>query len=44
MYFIEGTWNLTLNLPMLPCYWGIFDIAKKVNKEKFQCNYIAFSM
>lgn len=29
MYFIEGTWNMTPNLPMLPCYWGIVDIAKK---------------
>lgn len=31
MYFIEGTWNLTPNLPMLPCYWGIVDIAKQGN-------------
>ncbi len=31
MYFIEGTWNLTQNLPMLPCYWGIVDIAKAGN-------------
>lgn len=31
MYFIEGTWNMTPNLPMLPCYWGIVDIAKKSN-------------
>ena len=31
MYFIEGTWNITPNLPMLPCYWGIVDIAKKSN-------------
>lgn len=31
MYFIEGTWNLTPNLPMLPCYWGIIDVAKKSN-------------
>lgn len=31
MYFIEGTWNMTPNLPMLPCYWGIVDIAKKGN-------------
>lgn len=29
MYFPEGTWNLTPNLPMLPCYWGIVDIAKQ---------------
>lgn len=31
MYFIEGTWNLTPNLLMLPCYWGIVDVAKKGN-------------
>lgn len=31
MYFIEGTWNMTPNLPMLACYWGIVDIAKKGN-------------
>lgn len=31
MYFIEGTWNLSPNLPMLPCYWGIVDIAKAGN-------------
>lgn len=29
MYFPEGTWNLTPNLPVLPCYWGIVDIAKQ---------------
>ena len=28
MYFIEGTWNITPNLPMLPCYWGIVDVAR----------------
>jgi len=31
MYFPEGTWNLSPNLPMLPCYWGIVDVAKKGN-------------
>ncbi len=31
MYFIEGTWNMEPNLPVLPCYWGIVDIAKKGN-------------
>ena len=31
MYFPEGTWNITPNLPMLPCYWGIVDVAKKGN-------------
>lgn len=29
MYFPEGTWNLSPNLPMLPCYWGIVDIARQ---------------
>lgn len=31
MYFPEGTWNLKPELPMLPCYWGIVDIAKAGN-------------
>jgi 1-acyl-sn-glycerol-3-phosphate acyltransferase len=31
MYFPEGTWNMTPNLPMLPCYWGIVEIAQKSN-------------
>jgi len=31
MYFPEGTWNLTPNLPMLPCYWGIVEVAQKSN-------------
>lgn len=31
MYFPEGTWNLSPNLPVLPCYWGIVDIARKSN-------------
>lgn len=31
MYFPEGTWNLSPNLPMLPCFWGIVDIAQKSN-------------
>lgn len=31
MYFIEGTWNLSPNLPVLQCYWGIVDIAKMGN-------------
>ena len=31
MYFPEGTWNLSPNLPMLPCYWGIVDVAKQSN-------------
>lgn len=31
MYFPEGTWNLSPNLPVLPCYWGIINVAKKSN-------------
>ena len=31
MYFPEGTWNLTPNLPVLPCFWGIVEIAQKSN-------------
>lgn len=26
MYFPEGTWNITPNLPVLPCYWGLFGL------------------
>lgn len=31
MWFIEGTWNMTPNKPILPPYWGIIDTAKKHN-------------
>lgn len=31
MYFPEGTWNLSPNLPVLPCYWGIVDVAQRGN-------------
>lgn len=31
MYFPEGTWNLSPNLPVLPCFWGIVEIAQKGN-------------
>ena len=31
MYFPEGTWNLSPNLPVLPCYWGIVDVARAGN-------------
>lgn len=31
MYFPEGTWNLSPNLPVLPCYWGIVEISQKSN-------------
>ena len=29
MYFIEGTWNMTENLPVLPPYWGIVRFLQK---------------
>ncbi len=29
LYFLEGTWNLSPNLPVLPCYWGIIDVARE---------------
>ena len=29
MYFPEGTWNLSSNLPVLPCYWGIINVARE---------------
>lgn len=31
MYFPEGTWNISPNLPVLPCYWGIVQIAQQSN-------------
>lgn len=31
LYFPEGTWNVKESLPVLPCYWGIVDVAKKGN-------------
>ncbi|MCI8548469.1 MAG: hypothetical protein HFJ38_06235 [Bacilli bacterium] len=31
MYFIEGTWNMTEELPVIPAYWGVVDVAKKGN-------------
>lgn len=31
LYFPEGTWNLTPNLPVLPLYSGIIDIARASN-------------
>lgn len=31
LYFPEGAWNLSPNLPVLPCYWGIVEIARKSN-------------
>lgn len=29
MYFPEGAWNMSPNLSMLPCYWGIVEVARK---------------
>ena len=31
MYFPEGTWNLTTNLPVLPCPFGIIEVAMRSN-------------
>lgn len=31
MYFPEGTWNLSPNLPVLPFYRGIIDVALEAN-------------
>lgn len=31
MYFPEGTWNLSPNLPVLPFYKGIIDVALEAN-------------
>lgn len=31
MYFPEGTWNLTPNLPVLQCAYGIIEVAMKAN-------------
>lgn len=33
MYFPEGAWNMSPNLPMLPCFWGIVDVAKQGNAD-----------
>lgn len=29
MYFPEGTWNLSPNLPVVKCSYGIIDVAMK---------------
>ena len=31
MYFPEGTWNLSPNLPVLQCPYGIIDVAMRSN-------------
>lgn len=31
MYFPEGTWNMTPNLPLIPLYWGIISVARQGN-------------
>lgn len=28
LYFPEGAWNLSPNLPVLPCFWGIVEAAQ----------------
>lgn len=28
MYFPEGCWNLSPNIPVLPLFWGIIDVAR----------------
>lgn len=28
MYYPEGAWNLSDHLPVLPCYWGIVQVAQ----------------
>ena len=33
MYFPEGTWNLTPNLPVLQCPYGIIEVAQKSGAE-----------
>lgn len=29
LYFPKGTWNLSPNLPVLPCCWGIIDVVRE---------------
>lgn len=31
LYFPEGTWNLTANLPLNKCYYGIIEVAKEAD-------------
>lgn len=48
MYFPEGTWNLSPNLPVLKCSYGIIDVAMKSNAviipiaiEQYDKNFLA---
>ena len=31
MYYPEGNWNISVNLPVQPCFWGIADVARRGN-------------
>lgn len=48
MYFPEGTWNLSPNLPVVKCSYGIIDVAMKSNAiivpiavEQYENNFIS---
>lgn len=48
LYFPEGTWNLTANLPLNKCYFGIIEVALETNAiivpiaiEQYDKNFIA---
>lgn len=38
LWFPEGTWNLTDNLPIMPLKWGIIDVAKNCNAQIIPVN------
>lgn len=38
LWFPEGTWNLTDNLPVMPLKWGIIKVAKKCNAQIIPVN------
>ena len=33
LWFPEGAWNLTPNLPVMPLKWGIIDVARSANAQ-----------
>lgn len=48
LYFPEGTWNLTANLPLNKCYYGIIEVALATNAiivpiaiEQYEKDFIA---
>ena len=48
LYFPEGTWNLTPNLPLNKCYYGIIEVALESNAiivpiaiEQYDKNFVA---